>query len=233
MSEDSTNQNSGQVQDNAASTGSTTDNASWFIDEGVAGVGERPDWLPPKFKTVKSMADSYNILEKKFTAPTADYDLSKGEGWFNSEFEPLKELVDTAKKSHVSQEVIDKMLSSVGDYLNKDSFDEAAELAKLGEGYEQRIETIANWAKSNMSEKGFKALSEMAMSADDILAIEELRNLHMSNQNQIPTNQNTQTSHKTLNDLQKEMISNYDKYKTDKSYRDNIKAQMEKLLPAS
>jgi len=230
VSEDLNNPGSGQAQDNGAGQSSGSE-PSWYIDEGIAGSGERPAWLPEKFKTVKSMADSYSVLEKKFTAPSGEYDLSKGEGWFNPEFEPLKDLVDAAKKSQVPQEVIDKMLSGVGDYLKQDSFDEASEIAKLGEGYEQRIETVVNWAKSNLSEKAFKSLSEMAMTADDILAIEEIRNLHMSNQNQIPTNQNTQTSHKTLKDLQQEMISNYDKYKTDKSYRENIKSQMEKLLP--
>ena len=204
----------------------------WFIDEGIAGVGERPNWLPEKFKTVKNMADSYSALEKRFSAPSGDYDLSKGEGWIDKEFEPIKDLFDAAKKSQVPQEVIDKMLSSVGDYLNKDSFDRESEIKKLGDGFEKRIEVLENWGKSNLSEKGFNSLMDMAMSADDILALEELRNLHMNNQNQVPTSNQVASTPQTLKDVQEEIISNYDKYKTDKGYREQMRQKIEKLVVA-
>ena len=217
------NQN-GNAGDGADST------PSWFIDEGVAGTGERPAWLPEKFKTVKGMADSYSELEKRFTSPTEDYDLSKGDAWFNKDFDPLKNMLNEAKKSKVPQAAIDSMLSSVGEYLNDGSYNVDSEIEKLGENHAARIETLSNWAKSNLSEKGFNSVMDMAMSAEDIMALEELRGLHMSNENQVPANQNTQPSSKTLKDLQQEMIGNYKKYTTDKGYRDTIKSQMGKLL---
>ena len=219
---------------NETQEGSTGDSGestpTWYIDEGIAGAGERPAWLPAKFKTVKGMADSYSELEKRFTSPSEDYDLSKGDAWFNKDFDPLKNMLNEAKKSKVPQAAIDSMLSSVGEYLNDGSFNIDSEIEKLGENHTARIETLSNWAKSNLSEKGFNSVMDMAMSADDIMALEELRGLHMSNENQVPANQNTQPSSKNLKDLQQEVIGNYQKYKTDKGYRDTIKSQMEKLL---
>ena len=54
-----------------------SDAPSWFIDEGRAGVGERPSWLSDKFKTAADMAKSYSELEKKFGTAPEEYDFSK------------------------------------------------------------------------------------------------------------------------------------------------------------
>jgi len=195
---------------------------SWMYDEGMPGTGDRPDWLPDKFKTVADAAKSYSELEKRLGTAPKEYDLSKGDKWIDKDFTPFKEMLDVAKSKHVPQEVMDKMLDSVGIYLDEFKIDYGQERQKLGPEADQRLEVLDNWAKSNFSAETYEALTNSMKTADAIKAIEEVRNKMNSNTTTIPTGHDNQPSAPILQEVQSELNKNLDKYKSDPTYRAKI-----------
>ena len=212
----------------AASTEVPTQQSNWWIDEGRPGDGDRPEWLPEKFKSVADVAKSYSELEKRVGSAPKEYDISKGESWMDSDYEPFQEMMEFAKQKHVPQDVFDKVLDSVTKYLNEFNVDYAAERTKLGDKAEERLGLLDNWAKSNFSVETYEALSNSIQTADGIKALEEVRNKMNSSTTTIPNaNHDTNVSIPTMQDIQSEMNKNLDKYKTDPAYRRELQAKME------
>jgi len=201
---------------------------TWWHHEGVPGAGDRPDWLASKFKTVSDAAKSYNELEKRVGSAPNEYDLSKGDSWIEGDYQPFQEMLELAKSKHVSQDVMDKMLDSVGKYLDEFKVDYSQERAKLGDKAEERLGLLDNWAKSNFSAETYEALSNNLRTADSIKALEEVRNKMNSSTTTIPnSNHDVNTQVPTLQDIQGELNNNLDKYKTDPAYRAQLQQKME------
>lgn len=208
--------------------------ASWWIDEGMPGTGDRPDWLPEKFKSVADMSKSYNELERRVGSAPNEYDMSKGEGWIEPDYGPIQDMLEFAKSKHVPQDVMDKMFESVGKYLDEFNIDPNEERQKLGDKAEERLQVIDNWAKANFSQETYDALTSNLRTADAIKAIEEVRNKMNSNATTIPnSNHDDARSVPSLQDIQAEMNKNLDKYKTDPQYRREMQAKMELAAKAS
>ena len=93
----------------------TTETPSWYLDEGIAGQGPRPAWLPDKYKSVADLAKSNAELEKKLGTAPDDYDFAKSR-YLDPDYVPFQELKQVAKDKRVPQEVIDKMIDSVDIY---------------------------------------------------------------------------------------------------------------------
>ncbi len=213
-------------------TGSSS--ASWWIDEGMPGTGDRPEWLPEKFKSVADMSKSYNELERRVGSAPNEYDMSKGEGWIEPDYAPIQDMLQYAKSKHVPQDVMDKMFESVGKYLDEFNIDYSEEKAKLGGNADERLNVIDNWAKSNFSAETYEALTNNLRTADAIKAIEEVRNKMNSSATTIPnSNHDATASAPTLQEIQSEMNKNLDKYKTDPTYRREMQAKMELASKAS
>jgi hypothetical protein len=211
-----------------------TSSASWWIDEGMPGTGDRPDWLPEKFKSVADMSKSYNELERRVGSAPNEYDISKGESWIEPDYGPIQDMLEYAKTKHVPQDVMDKMFESVGKYLDEFNVDPTEERAKLGEKAEERLQVIDNWAKSNFSAETYEALTSNLRTADAIKAIEEVRNKMNSNATTIPNStHDSSQSAPSLQDIQAEMNKNLDRYKTDPQYRREMQAKMELASKAS
>jgi hypothetical protein len=195
---------------------------SWYIDDGIPGVGERPAWLGDKFKSVSDLAKSYSELEKKFGSAPEDYDFSKSR-YLDPDYVPFQELKQIAKEKRVPQEVMDKMLESVDKYMDEFKTDPEEEIKKLGGDAGERLVTLDNWAKVNLSEDSYKALKTTLTTAESIKALEELRGRMMSTTPQIPTgNTGTIAGSATIEDLRAELSTNLQKYKTDKAYQKDI-----------
>jgi len=210
---------------------SANNEPTWWWDKSTPGSGDRPDWLPSQFKSAEDASRSYSELSKKIgTAPDA-YDWSAGKSWVEPEYEPLQDLATFAKSKHVPQDVFDKMLNTVGQYLDEFKVDYAEERALLGEGAEERLNTINNWAKSNFTETTFHALTANMQTADAVKAIEEIRNKMIENNTMIPTgNENQEDNFDTLDDVETEMMTNIEQYKNDAKYRRTITAKIEKAI---
>lgn len=208
---------------------SGTSEPSWWWDKSTPGTGDRPDWLPNQFKSAEDAARSYQELSKKVgTAPDV-YDFSAGAGWVEPDYEPMQELAAYAKSKHVPQDVFDKMLGTVGKYLDEFKIDYNEEKAALGENAEDRLKTINNWAKSNFSEDTFHALTAHMQTADAVKAIEEIRAKMIENMTTIPTgNEDAGAGMESLEDIQSEMAANLEKYQNDAKYRREITAKIER-----
>jgi hypothetical protein len=199
---------------------------SWFIDEGIPGTGERPTWLPEKFKSTADMAKSYSELEKKFGQAPESYDLSKSKS-LDPDYVPFQEFLDLAKEKRVPKDVIDKMVDAIDKYHDEFSIDYSEEAKKLGENAKERLTTLENWAKANLSEDSFNALSNNLKTADAIKALEELRGKMMSNGVVVPSGNDASTvTVANVADLQKELAENLPKYKTDSKYREDYQKRL-------
>lgn len=200
---------------------------SWFIDEGIPGVGERPAWLADKFKTVADLGKSYSELEKKVGVAPEDYDFSKSK-YLDPDYVPFQELKQVAKDKRVPQDVIDKMLESVDKYMDEFSTNDEDEIKKLGDNAQERLTTLNNWAKANLSKDSYEALTSNLRNAESVRALEELRGKMMSNNPHVP-NGNDGATHNvaTLEDIKMELSNNLGKYKTDVAYRNDIQKRLE------
>lgn len=199
---------------------------AWFIDEGIAGVGERPQWLPEKFKTAADLGKSFSELEKKLGTAPDEYDFKSK--YLDEDYVPFQELKQLAKDRRVPKDVMDKMLDSVDKYMDEFSIDEKEEFKKLGDNAKERLGTLDNWAKANLSNDSYEALTGNLRNAASIRALEELRGKMMSNNASVPNgNDNGMGSVVTLEDIKAELTNNLEKYKTDTAYRKDLQARLE------
>jgi capsid assembly protein len=199
---------------------------AWYIDDGIPGVGNRPDWLNEKYKTVADLAKSNAELEKRLGTVPEEYDFTKSK-FLDPDYVPFQELKQIAKEKRVPKEFIDKMLESVDKYMDEFSTDVNEELAKLGGNAKERITTLDNWAKANLSKDSYEALTAKLTNANSIKALEELRGKMMSNTTQVPGNNGQVPSSTSVADIKMELSNNLQKYKTDESYRKDITQRLE------
>lgn len=198
----------------------------WFIDEGMPGSGDRPAWLPEKFKSVADMARSNAELEKRLGTVPDEYDFTKSR-FLDPDYVPFQELKSAAKEKRVPQEFIDKMIESVDKYVDEFRTDSAEELKKLGENARERVITLDNWAKANLSRDAYEGLTVSLNNAESIKALEELRGKMMSSTPQVPNNQGNVEGGQSLDDVKMELQTNLHKYKTDEKYRKDISKRLE------
>lgn len=205
--------------------------STWHWDDNTPGQGDRPEWLQSKFKSVAEAAKSFNELEKLKGSAPQSYDYKAGEGWIEPDYEPFIEMADFAKKNHVPQLVMDKFLSSVGQYLDEFKVDITEEKQKLGANASERLQKLNNWAQSNLSEKSFQALSAGMRTAEAIEALEEIRNKMLSQSSMVPGgNESITAGGMSLEEYRSELNANYTKFKTDPAYRKEMNAKLERIV---
>jgi len=205
---------------------------SWWWDKSNPGTGDRPDWLPEKYKSAEDTAKAFKELEKRLGSAPEKYDWSKGKSWVDEQYEPFQKMAEFAKSNHVPQSVMDSMLESVGTYLDEFNTDYAAEKQALGENAETRLNTVDNWAKANFSEETYTSLIANLRTAGDVKAIEEMRSKMVDGMTTIPTGNETAPTVMTVKEIQTEMLKNYDRYKTDEGYRAEIKGKIARAIEA-
>ncbi len=136
-------------------------------------------------------------------------------------------MLQVAKDKRVPQEFIDKVFESVDKYMDEFSTDVNEELGKLGENAKERISTLDNWAKANLSKDSYEALTSKLTNAGSIKALEEIRGKMMSNVPQVPGNNGQAPSSTSVADIKLELATNLQKYKTDDNYRKDITQRLE------
>ncbi len=106
--------------------------------------------------------------------------------------------------------------------------DTAEELKKLGENARERVTTLDNWAKANLSRDAYEGLTNSLNNAESIKALEELRGKMMSTTTQVPNDQgNIPGGGQSLDEVKMELQENLQKYKTDEKYRRDIQKRLE------
>lgn len=200
---------------------------SWFIDEGIPGVGERPYWLNEKFKTVADLGKSYAELEKKLAVVPEEYDFSRSK-FLDKDHDAIKDLLSVAKEKRVPKEVMDKMVDSIDKFMTEFDVDPNQEINKLGPNAKERLTTLDNWAKANLSKEAYESLTKNIVDASGIKALEELRGKMMSTNTMVPGgNDGAGSNHATVEDIKAEITNNLAKYKADPEYRKNIQGRLE------
>jgi len=204
---------------------------SWYWDDNTPGTGDRPQFLPEKYKSVADVAKAYKELESRLGTAPKEYDFSKGDGWIEPDYEPFIEMAEFAKSKHVPQEVMDKFLGTVGLYLEEFRTDMNEEKAKLGENASERLQVLNNWAKSNLSEKAFQTLSSGMRTAEAIEALEEIRSKMIGGNTLVPNgNASVTQAGLTMEEYRSELNANYSKYKTDPAYRKEMERKLENIV---
>ena len=215
------------MDENTDTTDVTEVAPSWMLDESTAGAGERPAWMPDKFKTMSDMAKSYQSLEDKLGSAPDKYNFESSNEWLDSESLQAKNINDIARENHISQDALGKIMGEASSYLKSHQIDADAEFKSLGADAGDRLETLGNWMKSNFSEDTAKEMSDSLNTAASFRAMEEIKNKMLNNMNTIPNGNHTENmSVETVEEVQNEMANNFDKYKEDPKYRAEIQAKL-------
>jgi|GEM_PF-3216967 len=202
----------------------------WKLDDNTELDGERPDWLPEKFKTASALGKAYNELQTRFGETPNEYDLSSSK-YIEPDAEQFKDFSTFAKSKGVSQDVVNKMVESFDSYLDSFSFDYEAEKEKLGPDYKDQIEILDNWSKGNLSNDSYEALKFSIKTSEGIKALQELRSVAMSNDVNVPSgNDSSSQSSETSSSISQEITNNASKYTSDQGYRQATRARLEKAL---
>lgn len=211
----------------------TPDNSSDTTTPENSG-SDRPEWLPEKFQTPAEMAKSYTELEKRLGMAPKEYDFSKGESWIDPNHQSFQDLANYAKSKNVPQDVMDKVLESMGSYLDEFQIDYDAEKEKLGKDANERLEKLINWTKANFSEDAYNAITDSLRDAEGVKALEEIRQKMLDANVTVPGgNEDSSSESSTLEDLQAEMTENLDKYKSDPKYRRDLDNRIAKIAEKS
>lgn len=219
------------IEPQASEGAAITTDPTWWWDENTPGTGERPAYLPAKFKTVADAAKSYGELEKLKGSAPSQYDFSQGQGWIEEDYEPFVEMAEFAKSKNVPQEVMDKFLGTVGLYLDEFRTDLSEEKSKLGEKATERLQQLNNWAKSNLSDKAFAALSGTMRTAEAIEALEEIRDKMLNSNTMVPSSNSVPPqAGMTMEEYRSELHANYKKYKEDSHYRKEMERKLEMIV---
>jgi len=219
----------------AATTEAATESAAstWNWDKSTPGTGERPDWLPAKYKSAEDVAKAYSELQKKLGSAPDKYDWSQGQNWVDPDYTPFLEMEDVFRSKNVPQEAFDSMLGTVGKFLDEFKIDMEEEKSALGEDAKERLMTLNNWAKANFSDDTYHAITENMRTASAVKAIEEMRIKMIDGNTTIPTGNEAPTPAYTVDDVTREMQENLTKYKEDPKYRAEIQSKFNKISGSS
>jgi len=100
----------------APPSGDTPPPAGWNYAEGIAGTGDKPDWLiSDKYKTVEAQAQAYSVLNERFRGFNGSpEEFTRPEGFGEGEAAIMASTIqDIAKDSNMNQDTYNKILETV------------------------------------------------------------------------------------------------------------------------
>jgi len=212
-----------------------TNSKEWFIMEGLPGNGDRPAWLPEKFKSLEAAVKSQSELEKMFGSrelPPEEYDFGENSKTIDTSNPVIQDFLSFAKQKNLTQEVVGTAVDSFVKYINSTKPDFSKEMEKLGPDGNVKIETIRKWAQNNFSQSSLDVLGRMEMTADAVNFLDELRQYHYHSQSQPPITNEMTTSFVRMNkkEIEDEMFKNMDRYNNDSRYREEITKKFEQAV---
>jgi hypothetical protein len=221
--------------DVVSTEGRGTDAETWFWAEGVPGEGEKPEWLKAKYGNIVSkQAEAYPALERMQgqTKAPDEYEWGDFSNEFDLENEHIVELTNKAREMKLSQEGFNTLVGQFSKYRDSLMPNVDAEIAKLGQHAQAKIDTVNTWASNHLSDETLETLGKYSETADFINAIDEIRQLHNQTQSQIPTGVEIQSKvHvESVEDIDEEMIANYPKYKQSAAYRNELHLRRQRAL---
>lgn len=204
--------------------------------------GERPEWLPEKFKTVEDMAKAYAELEKAQGAPkeetqeaaekaveNAGLDMTKLSAEYNDKGELSEESYKALEGAGIPKDVVDQYISGL-EAQSETLRQELLAPAGGEEGYNKMLE----WAGENLNDAEIDAYNKALESGDkDIIkmAVEGLNTKFKANATMEPSDAldgkpgaNTANAYESTADLLKDM--NNPEYATNPAFRAKVEAKL-------
>ena len=205
--------------------------AEWWIDDGVPGRNSKPDYLMEKYgynmaKQAKGCKEAQKLLGTIKPAPE-DYDF--GEQQIDKDNQYIKDLISVAKENKIQQDAFSKIINNFVEYdkSRQPSIDD--ELKKLGTDGKQRINTIVNWAKNNLTQEASSALERLPVNAEVVKMLDEVRQKSINNLAKIPQDTQTNDVRETKEDIEADLLRDYTKYNVDPKLRAEYKMRFNKL----
>ena len=148
----------------------------YFLSDNIKGVGEMPEWYKAdKYKSVAEQARAYTELEKKFGgftgAPKDGYELYDG---VESDDALWAELVEFGNNTNMNQAALHQaweLLTAQEEALDQVSMEE--EIGKLGPQAAERITTVEQLMRNNLSPELYEKHRDVVTSAAIIEFIED------------------------------------------------------------
>lgn len=165
-----------------------------------APVAERPEWLPEKFKTPEDLAKSYTELQSKLGAKDddirqsiieeiqkeafADRPETAGDYQMPESIDPdaavdnelLQWWANHSFENGFSQEEFEQGIEMYAQAVMGNQPDLEAEMEKLGENANARVDAASAWASKFFPEESMSAIERMCESHEGIIALEVMMN---------------------------------------------------------
>ena len=149
---------------------------------------ERPEWLPEKYKTPEDFAKGYDEMSKKFGdaggfdgAPEGDYvfEIADDAGFeIDHDHPTIQSFNEVAREVNMSQDTYSKLMEIYGQDVMFGSVDQEAEIAKLGDNVDLRIDNMNKFIDtSGISDSAQEKIKELTVTAEGFTAVEEIMGL--------------------------------------------------------
>jgi hypothetical protein len=205
---------------------------SWWIDDNTPGQGERPSWLPPKYKKVSDLGHGYLEAEKRlgaFTGAPEEYNL--GDLELDESQLVVQELKAVGKELNMSEEGLKKFLGRLHTAVETETEANLEEqIKKLGKDGERVLKQYQNTIKDYFSPEEAEVAKGWIRSAEDLQLFNKLTS--QSTRSAVPTSQSVAlaNNHETVADLRQELVGNIQKFENDKNYQKNWSKRMEQAV---
>lgn len=152
----------------------SSENAAYYLMEGIAGTGDAPEWfLNEKYKSVAEQAKAYNELNKKFGsftgAPKDGYSLPEG---LAADDELVKKVMEFGTKSQLNQDGFSELLDLALTQADaSQQVDRENELKKLGDNAGQRIKQLEVFLADKFGDS-FDSVKEKIVDANSVMLAE-------------------------------------------------------------
>lgn len=220
----------------AGGTQTTTqlvDQAAWLIDDNIPGTGNRPDWLPEKFKSVAELAKSYGDIEKlnsKTYGAPEQYQLAEQFKDVVSE-DGYGLLTKVAKELNFSQATFDGIVNSVitAEKAKAEQIAQAQQQAlnemRTAIGNE-RLTSVSNFINSvGLGDKQLQAIKSAVSSVEAFEAMEALMKkvTTATNQSQPPANTGNNMSLSDVNSKINDILRNPEYKRNPSKYHEELR----------
>jgi len=210
--------------------------ASWFYDDNMAGVGDKPEYLKENFKNLGEQARAYVELEKKFGgfkgAPKDGYSMPEN---ISKDDALVQEVIKFGTSHNMSQEGFNEMLDlAMAQAEVTETVSRENEMAKLGDDASKRVSRVDGFLRNNLEAEEYEKIAPLLTTASHVELTEAL--ISMTSQQTLPVDEMVTPEGVTFDSMMKEQMKKDENgnylMNVDESHRKKVqrmKAQLEAL----
>jgi len=201
------------------------------------GEGERPEWLPEKFKTPEDLVKAYHEMGTKIrekNEPPEAYDIKVTQGDEEQAIELSEAEVEVFKDANLTNDQAQKLTQYFHEHVIPEIVNAKAEVEKERLGldwnmdpssseFTQQLAKVKSWAQQNLPEA---AVTELSRSAAGVKTLANL--MEQGNQGHKVTG-NTASSRPDRSQLQ-DLMNDERYWKGDEDYRRYVQEQFQRAF---